>query len=743
LSFELYERLRLADRLFSGVFAALDGTYHLDVGRSGGSIAGPRADVQAVSSNYFQVLGVRTPIGRLLVPEDDIRSLSEPVAVISDAFWKRAFGRDPSAVGQRLTLKHETVTIVGVTPPAFFGESVGRAPDVWVPITLQPKLNPPDLLGDPRVGWLRVMARLQPDTSITQAQAALGPWLQGLKTEAGPLGQSLRQVSAVTIETGRRGLPDTRTKFSQQLWILSAVVGVVLLIACANVANLLLVRGTVRRRETVIRLAIGAARGRLVRQFLTEGVILAVLGGAVGILLASWGSQVLLLLASNTSSPLAIDVAPNPRIVGFTFFVSLLTVLAFGLAPATAATRYDINSALKPVPGPTHLRLPRFLLIAQVGLSLVLLTGAGLFLQTLRNLRTMDLGFAAEEIVQVAMNPGSAGYTQDRLPDLYRRILARFQSAPGIQSASMSVSGFQTGTSRTCCIAVEGHVFAPGEEREVQTTSVTSGYFRTMGMSFVSGRQFAANDVSSTTPNPKVAIVNQAFAHQFFGSTAVVGRHIGWGNPPSAKYDVEIVGVVHDALYGDLRAGARPLIYYPSDGARYLIVRAALPAQSILGAVRREVQAVDANIDIDARTILEIRDQSLILERLLARLSSFFGIVALLLANIGLYGLMAYAVARRTKEIGIRVALGAHRGMVVRQILSETLRLVGVGVLFGTLAALATTRLLASSLFGVGPTDPLTLGLAIGLLVLVATMAGAVPARRAALVEPSVALRQE
>jgi predicted permease len=744
LSYPLFERLRQADQLFSGAFAALDGTYQVDVARVGSSAPDGKAEVQAVSSDYFQVLGVQTPFGRLLTPEDDKLALSNPVAVISYAFWQRWFGADPSAIGQRLTLKHESVTIVGVSPPGFFGESVGRAPDLWVPITLQPRLNPPALLSDPNVGWLRVMARLRNDVMITRADAGLRAWLQGQKAKSDPLAQALRQVSEIRIVPGRRGLPDARTRFSQQLWILTAVVGVVLLIACANVANLLLVRGAARRHETMIRLAIGAGRWRLIRQFLTESALLALLGGAVGLLLASWGSHVLLSLASDGANPLAIDVAPNLRIVGFTFSISFLTVLLFGLAPAGTVTRYALGGSLKPVAGRARLTLPRILLVTQVGLSLLLLTGAGLFLQTIKNLRSVDLGFAADEIVQVSINPQGAGYTRERLPDLYRRILARFDAAPGVRSAAMSTSGYRTGTSRTCCIAIEGRVHPRGEEREVHTMNVTPEYFSTMGMRLTGGRALSSGDVAAATPEvPKVAVVNEALARQYFGTTAVVGRRIGWGDPPSAKYDTEIIGVVRNALYGDLRPGPQPIIYYPSDGGRHLAVRAALPVSSIVGLVQREIQAVDPSLGLTARTVPDIRDQSLVLELLLARLSSFFSIAALLLASVGLYGLMAYAVARRTKEIGICVALGAQRSRVVREILGETLGLVGLGILFGTVAALTTTRLFASALFGVGPGDPMTLGLSMFLLIVVAAAAGAVPARRAARVEPSVALRHE
>jgi predicted permease len=607
---------------------------------------------------------------------------------------------------------------------------------MWVPLTMQPVLEPPDLVNDPRVGWLRVMGRLQPGSSLKQAQESVNLRLTALRAEGGGIGQSLRQVSEIAIEPGSRGLPDTRTKFSQQLRILMAVVAVVLMIACANVANLLLVRGAARSRETAVRLAIGAGRGRLVRQFLTESLLLGFLGGAAGLLFAGWGSQILLALASNPSSPLAIDVAPDARVLAFTFAVSLSTVLLFGLAPAFAAVRPQIKTG-----GRLALMLPRALVVAQVGLSLLLVAGAGLFLQTLKNLRSVDLGFPAEGILQTAISPQQAGYPREQYPDVYRRVLDRVRDAPGLQSVSMSSSGFRTGTSRTCCIAIRGHVPEPGEEREVQTMSVTEAYFETMGVPIVGGRAFRAGDLVEG-PAQKAAIVNEAFARRFFAGRRAVGERFGWGNPPDARHDIEIVGVARDAIYGDLRTGPVPLIYLPASGARYLIVRASQPVQAA-GMMRGGVQSVDRRLEVDIRTVPELRDQALLLERMVAALSGFFGVVALLLAGIGLYGTVAYVVTRRTKEIAIRVALGAQRGRVVRDVFSETLGLTLAGGALGGCAALLGTRVLSSLLFGVSPADPATFGLSILILVSVATLAGAMPARRAARIEPIEALRQE
>jgi predicted permease len=736
LSYAIFSALRAPDPALSGAFAALDGTYRLEMARAGRSDT-ETVRVQAVSGEYFQVLGVRPALGRVLTPDDDRLGKPEPVAILSYGCWQRRFGSDPAILGQRVTLKRETVTIIGVAPPQFFGESVGRAPEVWVPLTLQPMLDPPGLLDDPRVGWLRVMARLQPGASPAQAQESVNLRLAAIKADGGGIGQSLRQVSGIAIEPGSRGLPDTRTKFSRQLAILMAVVALVLMIACANVANLLLVRGAARSRETAIRLAIGAGRGRLVRQYLTESLLLGCIGGAAGLLVAGWGTQVLLVLASNPSSPLAIDVAPDARVLAFTCAMSLATVLLFGLMPAYAAVRPQIKTG-----GRLTLMLPRALVVAQVGLSLLLVAGAGLFVQTLKNLRSVDLGFAPDGILQTPINPQQAGYPREQFPDVYRRVLDRVRDAPGLHSVSMSSSGFRTGSSRTCCIAIRGHIPEPGEEREVQTMSVTAAYFETMGLPIVRGRAFSASDLVEG-PAQTAAIVNETMARRFFGGRSPVGERFGWGNPPDATYDIEIVGIVRDAIYGDLRTGPAPLIYFPASSARYLIVRASLPSVQAAGMVRGGVQSIDRRLDVDIRTVPELRDQALLLERMVAALSGFFGVVALLLAGIGLYGTVAYVVTRRTKEIAIRVALGAQRRRVVRDVFSETMGLAVAGAVLGGCGVLLGTRLLSGLLFGVSPEDPATLGLSILLLVSVAALAGAIPARRAARIEPIEALRHD
>jgi len=546
---------------------------------------------------------------------------------------------------------------------------------------------------------------------------------------------------------GGQGLAQFRNEFGKPLRILMAAVILVLLIACANVANLLLARATSRQKEVAVRMAIGAGRFRLIRQFLTESFLLAFVGGLLGLLLAWWGTRILLVLASASSVPIPLDVEPNGRILVFTLVISVATALISGLAPAIIVTRQQLTSALKTsTMSRPRLWLSRPLVIAQVALSLLLLTGAGLFVQTLRNLRAVDLGFAADELVQVRINPEGSGYKPDQLPQLYSSVLERISSTPGVRSASLAATGFRSGMSRTCCIAVEGRGVSPDEDREVQTMNVTPGYFQTMGLSLQSGRDFTWQETPKKDRGfAKVAIINKTLAQQYFGNSSPLGQHFGWGDPAkeSVKYEIEIVGVVHDAKYGKLRDKTRPLIYFPTYGGTLLVVRG-LSTTVSPDAIRQQIQSIDRNLEIlTIQTVPRLVDFELTQERLLAKLSSFFSAVALLLACIGLYAVISYDVGRRTHEFGIRIALGAQTTDVLRLVMKYGIVLVLVGIALGLGAAFAFTRLMASLLFGVTPTDAVTLAIVSFTLVSIALIACYLPARRATRVDPLVALREE
>jgi predicted permease len=743
----LFQQLRDRSQGFNGIMAAMDGTARMEIlGPEDGSQP-EQAVVQLVSGEYFQVLGIDPIAGRLFTAEDDQTPGGSPVAVLSYGFWQRRFQGDPAVIGKTIRLKDQQFIIVGMTPREFFGEAVGRAPDIWAPLMMQPALDRgQSYLSEPNLSWLRIIARRQPGVSDEQARASFEVLLEQMKAEPGVVGRSVRYTSRIDLSSASQGLAEFRNRFATPLRILMAVVGLVLLIACANLANLLLARATARQKEVAIRLAIGAGRFRLIRQFLTESVLLAIMGGTLGLLFAHWGSRVLLILASSDLTPLPIDVEPNVRILSFTLLTSLLTALLFGLAPALIVTRSDVNSALKAA-APTRHSIPllRPLVVGQVALSMVLLTGAGLFVQTLGNFRTLDLGFASEQILQARINPHASGYKQAQLPELYRRLVDGLNSAPGVRSASLAQGGFRSGLSRTCCIVVEGYEHRLDEDREIQTIRGTPGYFQTMGLSLLFGRDFSPSDVSPPRESPKVAVINETMASYYFGQSNPLGRRFGWGDlGQPVKYDTVIIGVVNDANYGNLRDKVRPLIYYPGQGGDVLVVRAAASPTTLLATVRQEIQAVDNKLEIfDIGTVPQFLDQALVQENLLAKLAGFFSLLALLLACIGLYGLMAYEVMRRTKEIGIRMALGARRPHVLRMVLGETLSLVVVGLLVGVATALAATKLIESLLFGVTASDPLTLVMAAILLLTVAGIAGLLPAFRAARVNPIVALRHE
>jgi len=737
----LFERLREERSVFSGVVAAQDGLAAVEIGSLASADRAETASVQAVSGEYFQVLGSSALIGRAFTPDDDRTPGAHPVAVLSHNFWTRRMDGDPGVIGRTMTLARQPFTIVGVARPGFFGEATGRAPEIWVPMMMHPTLSAgPSLLGDARVGWLQVIGRLQPGVARQQAEAALTVLLDRLKANPALLDGMPRHIGKLHVTDGSRGLARLRDRFAQPLRILAVAVGLVLLIACANVATLLLARASARQREIAIRLAIGAGRRRLVQQFMTESLLLGAIGGSLGLVLSLWGSRVLLVMAGTPGQRIDIDVAPDLRLLAINALVSIGAVILFGLAPAVAASRADIHGATKQ----KRLRLSPTLVVAQVALSLPLLAGAGLFLQTLHHLRTRDLGFAAETLVQVRTNPQASGYTQEETPALARRIVERLGTTAGVRAASVAHSGFATGTSRTCCIAIPGRAFASDREREVRMIGVGPGYFATVGQRLRLGRDFAPRDVGVDPSTTTVAIVNDAFIRQYLGESHPIGQYFGWGDPPEVRYTVEIIGVVNDAIYDEVRGVSQPLIYFPSETGRLYVVRAAGAPEDLAGSLRREIQAVDPRLIVTAiAPVSEDLDRALVRERLLARLSGFFGALAAALTALGLYGLMAYAVANRTREVGIRMALGASRGRVLRTEIGSALRLVAIGIAVGIPAAVASGRIIATQLFGVAPGDPVTLAAVAAAMTLVAALAAYGPARRASRVDPIVALRTE
>jgi predicted permease len=715
-------------------------------------------DLKWVSGNYFTMLGVRPAVGRTLLPSDDRQPPGEAVAVLSDAYWARRFGRDPSIIGRAFSLQATTFTIVGVAPRGFSGETVGEALDLWMPLSARPGA-PSWVWSGHSTTWLRILGRRRSAITLGQARAVLEPVYGRIRDDiAGGTDRSEFRKSVLesrlAVSDARGGSSRLRDNLSAPLLILMGITGLVLVVACANVANLMLARAAGRRRETAVCLAIGAGRLRVVRHGLFEALLLAALGGLGGLVFATWGGSVLATLLSG-ALPISLDLSPDLRVLGFTMLVSCATAIVFGLLPAARAARIDPLPALKlgggSGRGTARITLRRTLVVTQIVVSLVLLVAAGLFVRSLFNLKDIEIGFDPDRVLLFRVTP-PAGDRPVPIPErrqLYRQLLASAGGVPGVDGASASFGGiFSRGTWGNV-ITVEGFVPRAGLTLRTFANSITPGYFEVMRIAMLRGRGFTDAD-QETAPN--VAVVNETFARRFFGEGNPIGRRVGLcsSDPCGApsRGMMEIVGVTEDAKYVDLREEQRPMLYVPftqiDQDLSELQVRTTGDSAAVAATLHRELARVDRRLGIVG--VVRARDQvnaSILPERLIAKLSAAFGLLALALAGIGLYGVMAYLTTQRTGEIGIRMALGAGRRDVERLVMRDTLTLVVIGVLIGIPAALAGARLLASQLYEVGPNDPVAVSLALVTLVVSALTAGYLPARRAARVDPSVALRAE
>ncbi len=736
-NYPLYEMFRDRNQSFTGIFAAGG------VGRARLTVEGTAGEVESaqqnrVSGNFFSVLGVDAIIGRTLTEDDDRIVNPQRVAVISYDFWQRRFGLDPAVIDRRITLDDRPLTIVGVAPPGFFGFEVGRRPDIWWPITEK---------GDGSLRhyddyWIRVMGRLRPGVNLTQARAEMHLiYRQQIDEITRGEGANWRPTerqnwfeSRIELESGSAGWTLLRQRFRQPLLILMITVALVLLVACVNIANLLLARAAMRRKEIAVRLALGAGRFRLIRQSLTESVLMAVLGGTAGLLFAHWIMRLLLAYLPQQSQVL-LDVAPDGRVLGFTLAVSLLTGLLFGLAPALQATRLDLILSLKDAvgrsTGRTRFALNKLLVVTQVALSLFLLVGAGLLVRSLHNLRNIDTGFDHENLMQFSIDPGR-GYNTEQRVNLHKQLVARLETLPGVRAATFSSPGFLIGGTYRTVPTVPGYAAGPDEDLTCHYMDVGPRFFETMKIPILAGRDFG--------PQGKGVVINQTMARYFFGKQDPVGKRFYEG-----KQQYEIIGVVKDARYSDMREQPPRTFYrqWPPDNVTFQL-RTGGENQAYVATIHLLVREIDPKLQVvDLRTMDDAVNDDLVKERFTAQLASSFSLFALLLACIGLYGVMSYAVARRTSEIGIRMALGAQARDVVVLVMRETMLLVVIGVAIGLAAALASTRLVSTLLYGLTPSDPLTIALATMLLIVVAALAGYLPARRAAQVEPLVSLRHE
>jgi macrolide transport system ATP-binding/permease protein len=785
-SYPMFKRMRLQTKVFSGV-VAFAGAGRLDLSGNG-----PASIVrgQLVSGGFFRTLGIRAAIGRMIRPEDD-ESSATPVVVLGYGYWKRAFGGDASVVGRTIRLNNVVFTIAGVAPPQFSGVTPGNAYDLWLPLSKYHALRVRwgGNLEAATNWWLVILGRLRPGASLAQAQAAASVVFQNeLLHGSKPLAKAADDPSIV-LTPAQRGLNGERSQIKPLLYLLMLTVGMVLLIACANVAGLMLVRSATRRREMAVRLALGAARRRIAQQLLTESVLLSLLGGAIGCYVAYGGVHLITsLVVSNSPEPFPFIVEPDWRVLVFTAAASILTGILFGLVPALRSTRVDLTPSLKNGPGDSvapagrrWLSLGNALVVAQVALAVVVLTGAGLLVRTLRNLESVKPGFNTNNVLLFGVDPTLLDYKVPRIQSLYRELQTRLAALPGVVSASYSSRALLSGSLWTSSVRIEGQTGKSG--LDVDMLAVGPGFFDTMHIPMLAGHRLRSADFaeaaaataareklatlnsaaakqgksskpaaqpSAASPTPPVPVlVNRAFAHRYLGNRNPVG--VGLLDGPDSITAGRglprwrIAGVVGNTKYNNLRREIHPTMYIPLvGGGAHFELRTATDPTSLIPAVREAVGRVDANLPLfDVKTQTTQIQQILFEERLISRICGFFGLLALVLACLGLYGLLSYEVGRRKREIGIRMALGAQERDVHRLVVGRGIALTLIGAMLGLAAAFGVTRFLESMLYGVQPVDPMTFAAVAVFLLLVALAACYLPARRAMRVDPMTVLRFE
>ena len=720
-----------------------------------------RLQAEMVSGNYFAMLGVKPALGRVFSSqEDDQLYGGHPNVVLSYDYWVNRFARDPGVLGRKILVNDSPMTIVGVSARGFAGIDPAGSPQIRVPVLMKDAMVPEWTWLQPanrRARWVQVFARLKPGYTVESARAPL----QGLFTQVRQYEMTLPAANSwsaysreqfmkgkLLVESAAMGFSSLRNDFSTALIVLMCMVGLVLLIACANVANLLIARGFMRQREIAVRLSLGASRWRLVKQLLVESLVLSFLGGAVGIGLAYVLTGGLLSLVPAGSTPLLIRPEPDVRILAFTFLLTGTTGIIFGLLPAMRASSPDPWTTLKDTMGSIagtggSLFLRKGLVAAQVALSFLLLFGAGLFVRSLQNLQGTETGVDLDNLITFQVSPALSGYDNPRGIDFYQRLLERLNSAPGVKSAAMTAVPILAGNEWDNSMSVEGHRAADGEDMQAFMNALSPGYFATMKIPLLEGRDFTRADYK---PNSNVAIVNRRFAEHFFKGKSAIGKRLGNGGGPNAKLTIEIIGVVENSLYEGPREGVRRQVFIPHYGANSaaIYVRGAVPSSALYGTVRNELKQIDAAMPLyDLKTLQGQLDETLLSDRLVALLSAGFGLLATLLASIGLYGVMAFVVARRRKELGIRLALGAQPGFVIWLVMREVVLLVTIGLAVGIPAALALGQYVSSQLYGIQPRDPLIAGGTMLLLLIVSGAAGLIPATRASRIDPILALRHE
>jgi predicted permease len=742
-SYPTYERFRDDNTVFSSVLAMSKSPM------AGSTVSGNRAAGRLVSGNFFDVLGLTPLAGRLLSPRDDRPDAPEgtAVAVLSHRFWVREFGGSADALGRTVRIGAVPFTIVGIAPAGFDDLAVGRPADFFVPMGSEPLVRQNSLLRSAPSSWLGIVGRLKPGITSEAARANLdaifGRFMSDMAREvADPEAQQRLRAQRVFVQSASNGVSDLRRDFSRPLLLLMGAVILVLVIACTNVVNLLLSRGVTRRREIALRLAIGAGRSRVIRQLLTESALLGAVGAALGLMVAAWGAPLALSLVTQGGTPIDLDVAPDRRVLFFTAAVAIGASLLAGVFPALRTARGDLTPAFQANPRSLSVtrestRWGQVLIAAQVALSVLLVAGASLLIVTLRNIRGVHPGFEAGQVILVTVDPGRAGYTGERLLQYARDLLSAVRTVPGVQTASLSKITPISGGGIDLPITIEGRPREAGVM--VNANRMMEDFFATMAIPIVLGRDFVPDDAGRGG-----VIVNQALVQRYFKDENPIGRRFKLRGPEL----LEIVGVVANSKYYSLREVDKPTAYLygltDESGGLTLSVRTAGEPMAFATAIRARVESVAASVPISpARSLASQVDRSLVTERLIARLLSAFAILALILAAVGLYGVLGYSVERRTGEIGLRLALGATRGGVLRSVLRQSAIVVAIGSSVGVAATQLLSRPLSGLLYGVTTSDPAVLALAAGSLFIVAMAAAAIPAWRAARVDPLVALRQE
>lgn len=757
MSYPMYKDVRDKAEVFSGVLARF--TTSLSLGYNGQT---ELVQGELVTGNYFQVLGVKAALGRTFVPDDDVKPGDAPLAMLTYDFWQSRFAADPDIAGKIVHLNGYPMAVVGVSAPRFQGVEIGEATQVFVPMMMQKQMNPSlgrfAQLDNRRSRWANVFARLKPGITREQAKAGIAPlYSQIVNMELQEKGfekaseYSRQQFlkSRMEVFEGGTGRSFLRQGFTTPLYVLMAITGLVLLIACANVANLLIARATARQKEIAVRLALGASRRQIISQLMMENLVLSMAAAVVGVVLGYWIDRFLLNFLPGETSQLTITADLDIRVLGFSVAVAFVTAFIFGLVPALQATRPQLSETLKSEAGSVlgghgHNRFRKALVVAQVSLSLLLLIASSLFVRSLANLHKLDPGFRIDRLITFSVDPALNGYSDERTQIFYRNMLEKLQSSPGVESAAHASIRVLDGSEWDSSVTVEGYKAQQGENMNPHFNAVSPGYFATMGIPLLAGRDFTVADAKEK--EAKVCIVNETFARKYFPQGNAVGHHIGQGNDPGTKTEIEIVGVIGDAKYDSMRDTIPRQVFLPysQGGSAVVYVRTTQNPSIFFGAVRAMMREIDPNLPIHSmRTLQDQVARNLITERMIASLSGSFGFLATILAVIGLYGVMSFSVARRSREIGIRVTLGARPGNVVRMVMREVGFLLVAGVVIAIPAYIGLSRFIRSQLYGIDAGDPLTIVSAATLLLTVGLIAGYIPSRRAVRVDPIKVLRHE